>query len=247
MQKKPVIGITGAYVKHNAYMEGVYVHQDYHKSVTLCGGLPMILPYVNPELAIEMVQLCNGIILSGGEDIDPYFYGQEPQKNLEVTTPERDEVEIALVKYALQSQIPILAICRGIQLLNVALGGTLIQDISSSVNKSLQHFQKVERKRDTHWVRIERDSQLYKIFGEDQVRVNSLHHQAIDCLAPELKVVARASDGIIEAVEHTSAPSFVIGVQWHPESLASSQPLMKELFYQFIKSSHQNSHSGLTT
>lgn len=240
MQKKPVIGITGAYVKHNTFMEGVYVHHDYHKSVASNGGLPIILPYTNPELAIEMIQLCDGIILSGGEDIDPRFYGQDSQLNLGVTIPERDEVEIALVEYALEHQIPLLAICRGIQILNVALGGTLIQDIPSQVEKPLQHVQKPDRARDTHWVTVDRDSKLFRILGEEKVRVNSLHHQALDYVANDLRVVAQASDGIIEAVEHTGAPSFVIGVQWHPESLASSDPLMKKLFSEFIESTKVN-------
>ncbi|KLU63678.1 putative glutamine amidotransferasec [Desulfosporosinus acididurans] len=239
MHNKPIIGITGAYVKHNSYMEGVYVHQDYHKSVILCGGIPIILPYVSPEITIEMLKLCDGIILSGGEDVDPKFYGQDPRIGLGHTIPERDQVEISIVNYALKHQVPLLAICRGVQLLNVALGGTLIQDIPSTVSKALQHSQTAERNRDTHWVTVEKNSKLYEIFQEDRVRVNSLHHQAIDVLAPDLRAVAKASDGIIEAVEYTKVSSFFIAVQWHPESLASTNPLMRRLISQFIASTQK--------
>lgn len=232
--KKPVIGITSAYVKHNSFMEGVYVHEDYHKSIARNKAIPLILPYTSPELAIEMIDLCDGIILSGGEDVDPFFYGQEPHLHLGETIPQRDEVEIAMVKYALDRELPLLAICRGVQILNVALGGTLIQDIPSTMKEPIQHSQKVDRSRETHWVTLDKESKLYQIFGEESVRVNSLHHQALDRIANDLNVVAKATDGIIEAVEYAHSP-FAIGVQWHPESLASSNPLMNKLFTEFIQ------------
>jgi putative glutamine amidotransferase len=234
MNKKPVIGITGAYVKHTAHMEGLYVHHDYHKTVAATGGLPIILPYINPEIAIEMLPLCDGIILSGGEDVDPIFYGSEPHQHIGPTIKQRDAVEIAITKYAIEHRIPVLAICRGMQILNVALGGTLMQDIPSQVKEPLQHSQLIERGQDCHWVTIEKESKLYQVLGEERVRVNSLHHQAINTVANELKVVAKASDGIVEAVEYIGS-SFVIGVQWHPESMASWDPIMKKLFLEFIQ------------
>jgi putative glutamine amidotransferase len=241
MRKKPVIGITGAYVNHNIYMEGVYVHHDYHKSVAANGGLPIILPFIHSELALEMLQLCDGIILSGGEDVDPQFYGQEPHLHLGYTLPERDKVEIAIAHYAIEHQIPILAICRGLQVLNAALGGTLIQDIPSCVKEPLQHFQSVERSRDSHWVTLDKDSRLFRILGDQKVRVNSLHHQSIDRIASDLRVVAKASDGVIEAVEHAGSSSYLIGVQWHPESMVSSNLLMKGLFSDFIDACNSGS------
>ncbi|MEJ8544705.1 gamma-glutamyl-gamma-aminobutyrate hydrolase family protein [Brevibacillus borstelensis] len=240
--RKPVIGITGAFVKHNASMEGVYVHQDYHKSVAAAGGIPIVLPFIDPEMALETVALCDGLILSGGEDVDPLYYGEEPHLQLGPTMPLRDEVEIALVKHALARQIPLLAICRGVQIMNVALGGTLIQDIPSQVSQPLQHSQRVERSRDTHWVAIEKGSRLAEILKEDKIRVNSLHHQALKDVASELRVVAKASDGVIEAVEHTGS-AFAIGVQWHPESMAASNPLMHKLFVELILRSREKLHS----
>jgi putative glutamine amidotransferase len=237
MVKKPIIGITGAYVKKNEHMEGVYVHHDYHKTVASNGGIPIILPYINAEIAIETLQLCDGIILSGGEDVDPQFYGQDPHPQLGPTIPERDLVEIAIAKYATQNKIPLLAICRGVQILNVALGGSLVQDIPSQVNEPIQHSQIVERRRDTHWVTVDESSKLFQVVGIDKIRVNSLHHQALGTLADELRVVALSSDGIIEAVESKNPDTFLLGVQWHPESMASSNRLMNNLFQEFILSS----------
>lgn len=235
--KKPIIGITGAYVNHNYYMEGVYVHHDYHKAVAANGGIPIILPYLNAEMALETLPLCDGIILSGGEDVDPQFYGQDPHPKLGPTIPERDKAETAIVKYVLKNDIPLLAICRGLQILNVALGGTLIQDIPSQVSEPIQHTQIVERSRDTHWVNIQKDSKLYTLMGTDLVRVNSLHHQSINRTASDLQVVAQSSDGIIEAVEYVHPTTFTLGVQWHPESMASTSHLMNNIFAEFIKRS----------
>jgi putative glutamine amidotransferase len=237
MNKKPIIGITGAYMKRNEHMEGVYVHHDYHKSVAANGGIPVILPFINPEMTLETLPFCDGIILSGGEDVDPQFYGQDPHIHLGPTLPDRDLVEIEIVKYAIKYNIPILAVCRGVQILNVALGGTLIQDIPSQMKEPIQHSQTVERRRDTHWVNISTDSKLYQILGADRVRVNSLHHQALDKVSEDLRVVAMSSDGIVEAVEYIHSSTFTVGVQWHPESMASSNSSMNNLFIEFIKSS----------
>jgi putative glutamine amidotransferase len=235
MNKKPIIGITGAYVKHTDHMEGVYVHHDYHNSVASNGGIPVILPYINSELAMEMVQLCDGIIISGGEDVDPSLYGQDPHPQLGPTIPQRDVVEIALVHYALEHNIPLLGICRGLQIINVALGGTLIQDIPSQVKEPIKHTQIVDRSRDTHWVMVSKDSKLYEMMGTDRIRVNSLHHQALDILSNDLRIVAQSSDGIIEAVEYTRYPTtFTVGVQWHPESMVKTNKQMNHLFAEFI-------------
>ncbi|RDU38247.1 gamma-glutamyl-gamma-aminobutyrate hydrolase family protein [Neobacillus piezotolerans] len=235
--RKPVIGITAAYVKHNENMEGVYVHHDYHKTVAANGGIPIILPYINPEMAFEMLGLVDAVILSGGEDVDPNLYGQDPQRNLGRTILERDLVEIAIAKYAIEHDTPLLGICRGSQILNVALGGTLIQDIPSQAPESIQHTQKVARNKDSHWVSISPDSKLHQILGTDRVRVNSIHHQALDKVADDLRVVARSADGIVEAVEYAKPSRFTVGVQWHPESLAPNDEAMNRLFKEFIASS----------
>ncbi|WP_400246894.1 gamma-glutamyl-gamma-aminobutyrate hydrolase family protein [Niallia sp. JL1B1071] len=236
MLSKPIIGITGAYIFKNKFMEGTYVHHDYQKSIAANGGLPIILPFVEENLAVEMVDLCDAVILSGGEDIDPITFGEDPHQKIGDTILLRDKVELNVIKRAMETNKPILAICRGIQILNVALGGTLIQDIPSQVKDSIKHTQSVNRSWDTHFITIKEDSQLASIMGETKTRVNSLHHQAIDILAKDLEVVATSKDGIIEAVEHKSYRNFMLGVQWHPESMASTNEKMNQIFAEFIKS-----------
>jgi putative glutamine amidotransferase len=243
MNRKPIIGISGAYINHNKNSEGVYVHHDYHRSVAANGGIPIILPFINPDMSLETLPICDGIILSGGEDVDPEFFKQDPHPHLGQVILERDLVELAIVEYAKKNNIPLLAICRGIQILNVALGGSLIQDIPSQVKDSIQHTQKIDRCRDSHWVTISKDSKLFKIIGSEHIRVNSLHHQAIDTVASDLRIVAKSSDGIIEAVEYINPATFMIGVQWHPESMARTSKAMNNLFAEFIKSSSRGSDS----
>ncbi|PKG23213.1 gamma-glutamyl-gamma-aminobutyrate hydrolase [Niallia nealsonii] len=235
LANKPVIGITGAYVFHNKFMEGTYVHHDYQKAIAANGGIPIILPFLEENLAEEMAEQCDAILFSGGEDIDPKFYGQDPHQKLAATIPLRDKWEIALLEKAMKKKKPILAICRGIQLLNVALGGTLIQDIPSDVKGSIKHSQTVNRSWDSHWVILEKGSRLETILQAKKIRVNSLHHQAVDHLAESLRVTATSSDGIIEAVEHTYYEHFLLGIQWHPESMAATDETMNKIFAEFIK------------
>jgi putative glutamine amidotransferase len=233
---KPVIGITSTLIKINEYSEGVYVHQDYYRAIQSCGGVPIILPLSAPDVFRQAVDLCDGIIFSGGEDVDPQYYGREPHLNLGAIHPKRDQIEIAAIRYVMDAKKPLLAICRGVQVLNVALGGTLFQDLPSQYPHALQHSQRAARGIDTHWVDLAEGCYLQQIFGRSRIRVNSLHHQAIENLADRLKVVGRASDGVIEAVEDPTA-RFTIGVQWHPESMWESDPLMKALFQEFVNQS----------
>lgn len=217
---KPVIGITTSYGKHTEFMEGVYVHHDYHRTVAARGGVPILIPNASIDSALAVLPLLSGLIISGGEDVNPQFYGQDPHPKLGPTCTVRDEIEIALIRRALEADLPILAICRGAQILNVALGGTLVQDIPSQLPDAMQHTQLHPRGEDAHWVNVEKDSRLHAIFGETKTRVNSLHHQAIHEVAVALRTVAVANDGVIEAVEHRQH-RFAIGVQWHPESMVA--------------------------
>lgn len=235
-QKKPIIGITSTWVKISELSEGVYVHQDYYRGVEACGGLPMVLPLTEPELFQRLIDLCDGVIFTGGEDVDPQFYGAEPLQHLGPILPHRDRVEIAAVRYTRAQHKPLLAICRGAQVLNVALGGTLYQDLPSQYPGALQHMQKAARGQDTHWAEIAEGSGLHRIFGQTRVRINSLHHQALERVADGLVVTATASDGVIEAVEDPEA-AFTIGVQWHPESMWARDSLMKALFQDFVEHS----------
>ncbi len=236
--KRPIIGITGGYAKYDSYSKGVFAHHDYHHSVLACNGVPLILPIVDAETLKAQIDLCDGIIFSGGMDIDPFFYNEEPHQQLGELYPDRDEFEIEAIRYALAQKKPLLAICRGLQIFNVALGGTLFQDIPSQVENTFNHSQKPPRKRPTHWVYLEGESRLKQIFETDKVRVNSLHHQAIHHVADSLVVVGKASDGIIEAVEYPNHP-FAVAVQWHPESMTKECALMKKLFQTFVNVSGQ--------
>ncbi|MCZ8521680.1 MULTISPECIES: gamma-glutamyl-gamma-aminobutyrate hydrolase family protein [Paenibacillus] len=234
---KPVIGITSTIVVRNEYSEGAYVHQDYHLSVEGAGGLPVVLPLTSAETFRELIDLCDGLIFSGGEDVDPSLYGQEPHAALGPLFPQRDRTELEAVRYALQTNKPLLAICRGVQVLNVALGGTLYQDLPSEYPGAAAHMQHGEaRGKATHSVYIAENSLLWSIFRHNQVRVNSLHHQAIRQAAPGLTVTATSPDGVIEGVELGEHP-FAVGVQWHPESMTASDPFMRRLFRELVKKS----------
>jgi putative glutamine amidotransferase len=214
-------------------MQGFYVHEDYQKAILGSGGIPIILPVIDRVTLKEYAQMCDGVILSGGEDVDPQFYQEDPHQKLGFVRPERDEFEIELVHEIIRQNKPLFGVCRGIQLLNVALGGTLIQDIPSQRPESMQHFQTVPRNQNFHSVSIIPDSVLSEIFQTEQFRVNSLHHQAIDKLSPLLKSVAFANDNTIEAVEHKDRKN-IFAVQWHPESLFSKDKLMQNLFRHFV-------------
>ncbi|WP_078428052.1 gamma-glutamyl-gamma-aminobutyrate hydrolase family protein [Alkalihalobacterium alkalinitrilicum] len=229
---KPVIGITSTIENHNN-IRSVHVHEKYIQSVLHAGGVPIVLPIGPKEIVGEWVSSCDGFILSSGEDVDPYHFGSDPHPTLQKTFTKRDKMEIELVKQAYSRQKPILAICRGISILNVALGGTLFQDIEVNNNQAIKHFQQAERSEATHHIEIFEDSWLYRVIRSLNIRVNSMHHQAIDKLAPNFKTVARAPDGVIEAIEGIGV-SFMVGIQWHPEEMASEDPSMVQLFKAFI-------------
>ncbi|OBZ19421.1 gamma-glutamyl-gamma-aminobutyrate hydrolase [Bacillus sp. FJAT-27264] len=233
---KPVIGITSTLTRLNAYSEGVYVHQDYHIAVEAAGGLPIVLPLASIETVKQLIDLCDGLIFTGGEDIDPSRYGEEAIPELGQTLAIRDVIELEAIRYVLDTDKPLLAICRGVQVLNVALGGTLYQDLPSQYEGALEHVQRdVPRSRDTHDILLAPESRLASIFGSTQVRVNSLHHQALRELGEGLQVTATSPDGVIEGVEHTGG-TFTIGVQWHPENMAAANdPQMTKLFAAFVE------------
>lgn len=233
--KNPVVGITGSYFKKDDYVRGTYAHQDYIISLFAAGAVPIILPSA-PESAVEKyVQMCDGFIISGGCDVDPRFYHQNPSIHAGAFDTERDLAEIGLLHKAMDFNKPVLGICRGLQVINVALGGTLIQDIPSEIKGALQHEQKEPRHKSSHQVRLENDSDLFRLFNDQSViYVNSLHHQAIGRLADRLVATAFSDDGIIEAVQLMD-DSKVTGIQWHPESMAAGgSESMRRLFAYFV-------------
>ncbi|WP_338042350.1 gamma-glutamyl-gamma-aminobutyrate hydrolase family protein [Paenibacillus alba] len=234
---KPVIGITSTIVKLHEYSEGVYVHKDYHRSIEASGGLPIVLPLTSFETYKQLVELCDGILFTGGEDVDPANYGECPVAELGVTFAERDQIELEAIRYTLAADKPILAICRGMQVLNVARGGTLYQDLPSQYAPTLAHVQHgIPRNKDSHEVHLAANSYLERMFGRNRVRVNSLHHQSIRTIGSDLIVTANSPDGVVEGVEDPNL-AFAIGVQWHPESLFEDDRWTKRLFEEFIAQS----------
>ncbi|WP_334332585.1 MULTISPECIES: gamma-glutamyl-gamma-aminobutyrate hydrolase family protein [unclassified Companilactobacillus] len=200
--------------------------------VLAAGGIPVGLPYLPVDKINQLVEKMDGIIFSGGPDIDPSFMGEEPIPQLRVTNRDRDLFEIALIRTAVAKKIPIFGICRGAQMIDVALGGTLYQDLPTQYSgKLLKHEQSAPGDQPTHFVRVDFNSKLYKSIG-DNVYVNSRHHQAIKSVPDHLKVVATASDGVIEAIENEDAT--IQAVQWHPENLWQKDSRQLTLFSDFI-------------
>lgn len=235
----PVIGISSTIKKHNN-TPSVDVNEKYIQAITQAGGVPIVLPIGTEEMAEQWVSLCDGILLTGGEDVGPYLYHAHPSPQIQKTNEKRDKIESKLIIQAQNQKKPILAICRGLSILNVALGGTLIQDINTYTPNAINHNQQAARSDATHEVEIDESSYLYNILKRSKIRVNSMHHQAIDVLSPALKKVAiTAPDGMIEAVEGIDENPLVLGIQWHPEELASKDPSMVALFQAFIGECNQ--------
>ncbi len=236
---KPLIGISGNISIETAppfsgYQRS-YVNHDYVRSVIASGGIPVIIPISNDDEVIKaQIAACDGLILSGGQDVDPVHYQKEPLEKLGITNPERDRFDFKLLDYAQAKQLPILAICRGIQVLNVYHGGSLYQDVSYyESDLSIKHSQDSAPGQRTHGITVTPDSKLHALLGKETLRVNSFHHQLIKKVGKQLKVSAVALDGAIEAVEHIDYP-WQIGVQWHPEMLIDDPQEMKNLFDAFI-------------
>ncbi|WP_409291918.1 gamma-glutamyl-gamma-aminobutyrate hydrolase family protein [Peribacillus sp. SCS-37] len=231
---KPIIGISATTMNISGF-DSIYLHYSYAESIMAAGGIPVVLPSGPAGLTEGMVELCDGICLSGGEDVDPYYFGAEPHPKLGKVVPDRDEAELGMIRHARLRGIPIFGICRGIQVLNIALGGTIIQDIESERPKSIKHTQLAPRGSASHSISIDRNSRLFRAAGRDVIRVNSFHHQAIEKIADELVVTASATDGIIEAVESRDfSKGWMSAVQWHPEDMAKTDEVMNALFAEFV-------------
>ncbi len=207
---------------------------DYDASVRKAGGLPWV-PAIDVDGPDDVLACADGLLLTGGEDIDPAIFGGLPHSTYEPAEPGRDAYEIGLVRRAQAAQMPVLAICRGLQVLNVAAGGTLIQDIPSQYRSDLDHAGKASTML-AHAVMVTPGSRLAGMLDRcmhgGPMMVNSRHHQAVDVLGADLVVTARAPDGIVEGVEGTG-PTFCVGVQWHPESFHRTQEF-DALFAAFV-------------
>ncbi|CAM3705481.1 gamma-glutamyl-gamma-aminobutyrate hydrolase family protein [Erysipelothrix urinaevulpis] len=240
MRKKPVIGIsTSTILEVNPVFPGyerTYVADDYNRSVIAAGGIPIMIPITeNKEVLEEHVKLCDALILSGGHDVNPYLYGQEPKQKLGDIYPKRDRFEMTLLEWADKYKIPVLGICRGMQLMNVYYGGSLHQDLSYHSEELLKHNQNQTVELETHLINTVPNTFIGKVLGE-VLMVNSFHHQAIDQLAPSFIISAYTNDSCVESIEK-EGELFRVGVQWHPEMLSKQNVAMQKLFKEFIKES----------
>lgn len=236
MTKKPVIGITTHRHKNESGHPQILIAEDYLTAVSNAGGTPLLIPLGLDEVQLSGIfALLDGLLLTGGGDIDPQSYGVQTQAQLMFVDRDRDRVELQIAQEAIHAGLPFLGICRGHQVINVALGGTLYPDIGDEIPNALQHRFSGEWPRDhlAHSINIDPHNCLAKILGADQMKVNSIHHQAICDLAPGLVETAHAPDGIIESTTLPEHP-FGLTVQWHPEKLQAYEP-MRALFRAFVE------------
>lgn len=236
---KKVIGIT-ANITNNS---GVPYFQDsnllrvfsgYSDSVIAAGALPIIIPVTTDKNALDnYIELVDGIIITGGYDINPLRYKQEPHNKLEEISNIRDDFEFYILEQAEKNKKPVFGICRGFQIMNVGFGGSLYQDLDLKDGVYVKHRQQSFCGDSTHKVYINEGTQLQKILGKEAL-VNSFHHQAIDTVANGFKVSAISKDGVIEAIEREGLENLMIGVQWHPECLTKNNNEMLDIFKYFI-------------
>jgi len=232
----------------------ISVSETYQRAIMAAGGLPLVLPCMaSKELMAECVRRCDGVLFTGGDDVDPKIYGAKLSPKLKKTVAiepgERDLRELILVDEIFRQQKPLMGICRGHQIVNVALGGTLVVDIPSQVPGALNHRQMDKKSEVVHQARLTEDSMLAKITGKQNLGINSTHHQAIGRVAKPLRVTAASEDGIAEAMELRPEDAhllpFFMTVQFHPERLAPRYPEHQELFNSFTRACVRNRNSKL--
>jgi putative glutamine amidotransferase len=244
MRSRPLISVTTQTLQAidgipDGLPQSVVMNQRYYHAVAMAGGAPVLVPLLDDVDALRAIyERTDGILIPGGVDVDPASFGEAPHQRLGRIDPARDRVELQLVRWAIDEGKPVLGLCRGLQVINVALGGTLYQDLEAEFPNAIKHdyFPTYGFSRDhlAHRVAVESGSRLRHAFGEASIPVNSMHHQGIKALAGGLVASASAPDGLVEAVELPNE-SFVVGVQWHPEVFELSEPGSGELFRDFIE------------
>lgn len=207
------------------------------EAIVKSGGVPVILPSVDPKFVEDYIDLFDGIIFAGGFDVDPTFFGEEPHQKLGATYRKRDLFEIALLKESIKANKAIMGICRGMQIINVGLGGTLYQDLSENPDSFIKHSQNAPGNLPSHHVNVAKDSTLFNLVGE-RPYVNSRHHQALKDIAPSLKVVATADDHVPEALESIDGNQ-ILAIQWHPENMFKHYEYSKNIFSDLIARSRK--------
>lgn len=229
---RPIIGLTVSYrfAEDMCCVRGTYV-----RAIAQAGGVPVCLaPFCQREHVEEILRVVDGLLFSGGADVDPAWFGEEPAANLGPVDPVRDEFEMILARRAIELGAPVLGVCRGAQVLNVAAGGTLYQDINRQVAGACKHWQDAPRWHPTHAVLVKEGSLLAGLIGGGKHRVNSFHHQAVREPGECFRVCATSGDGVVEAIEHGEG-RFVLGLQWHPEDMFGRDAAATAVFLKFIE------------
>lgn len=235
--KKPIIGITSAYEKEEGLRNyhRTTVSIDYTKAVVKGGGIPLVIPVTEDrEIIKDQIALLDGLLLSGGTDLNPFLYGEDFKNGIHLVSPERDAYEWIVLEEFLKTGKPILGICRGHQLLNVYFKGSLYQDLKYYSSEVIQHRQEMYPELATHTVNIiDQDNILFELYGE-KIFTNSFHHQIINRLGENLTVIATTNDGVIEAFQKKSH-KFLYGIQWHPEMMTARGNMeMQKIFEKFV-------------
>jgi putative glutamine amidotransferase len=214
----------------------VTVNRAYTDAILAAGLVPLVVPPMSEAGALAILDAVDGLVLTGGEDVDPAHFGAPRHPATGPANDLRDRIELALAKEAAARKLPTLAICRGVQVLNIALGGTLVQDIPSEVDSKIEHDARSARSSRVHDVSVDAGSRLAGIVGSDRITTNSFHHQSVDRLAGGLTTVATSPDGVVEAVECSDRGWWAVGVQWHPEELtATAEDWDRKLFAAFAE------------
>ena len=234
--RRPLIGIPCFAAERAGTNRPIYGNnRAYIHAIEHAGGAPVLIPLLESGESIEAIKSrLDGLLLTGGNDIEPAFYGETRLPECGEVEPERDVIEIDLTRWALRDDVPLLGVCRGLQVLNVVQGGTLYQDIASQRPGSPEHaLVAFPRSHLAHDIEVDAGTRLADILGATHVTVNSLHHQAVDRLGKDLRVVARSADGIVEGMELPGHP-FVLAVQYHPEELEEFDEASRHLFAAFV-------------
>jgi putative glutamine amidotransferase len=239
MQRRPRIGIT---MRIELQSDRFYLSRHYSEAIEAAGGVPVHISLIpNPEYISSVLDHLDGLLLPGSDsDVDPARYGQQPHRQLGSVHPIKDETDFLAIATAERKQLPLLAICFGMQALNVARGGTLIQDISSQKPDAVKHEQGTPRDRPSHSVNLLKGSCLESLADNGSAFVNSHHHQAVEEIGADLIATAWSADGLVEGVEDPREDRFVVGVQWHPELGWKEDTFSQRLFKYFVNSSMES-------
>lgn len=237
---KPVIGMT-AMPHEDASSKVFQTNQTYVNAILNAGGLPLLLPAKGSENdCLELAEHLDGLLVPGGADVSTLLYGEEALQPVTMMNSSNDRFEIALIRRMAELNKPIIGICRGIQVINVAFGGSLYQDIPSQIQTKQNHYQKGPRYEPFHYVELEEGSKLADIFHCRTLAVNTFHHQSVKDVADGFRVTAKAHDGVIEAIEHKE--KYILGVQWHPECMVDVHDEFIPFFDNFIQEAAKQTH-----